>query len=160
MKIEQAKKEDASQIAAIERICFPQAEAASLDSITKRLEVFGNHFFVAKIDDHMIGFINGMVTNHNTIEDEMYEDASLHREDGFWQSIFGLDVLPEYRNHGYAAKLMEYMIRDAKENGRKGCILTCKQHLVHYYEKIGYVCLGVSASTHGDTVWYDMRLEF
>lgn len=90
----------------------------------------------------------------------MYEDSSLHDPKGAYQSIFGLDVLPEYQRQGIAAKLMEQMIRDAKERGRKGLILTCKDRLIHYYEKFGYKNKGVSQSVHGGVVWYDMLLEF
>ena len=47
-----------------------------------------------------------------------------------------------------------------KTQGRKGCILTCKDRLVHYYASLGYASEGVSASVHGGAVWYDMRLTF
>ena len=108
----------------------------------------------------IIGFINGMVTDDQTISDIMFEDASLHQKDGDWQSVFGLDMLPEYRCQGRAALLMEQLIEDARAKGRKGCILTCKDRLIHYYEKFGYRNLGVSKSVHGGAVWYDMILEF
>ena len=39
-------------------------------------------------------------------------------------------------------------------------VLTCKDHLVHYYAKFGFVSEGVSGSTHGGVVWYQMRLTF
>ncbi|CDC47824.1 acetyltransferases [Clostridium sp. CAG:58] len=100
------------------------------------------------------------MTNETTIRDEMYEDSSLHDPKGAYQSIFGLDVLPEYRNCGIAALLMEHMIGDARAKGRRGLILTCKDRLIHYYEKFGYKNMGVSASVHGGAVWYDMLLEF
>ena len=90
----------------------------------------------------------------------MFEDAGLHKADGAYQSVFGLDVIPEYRNRGVAALLMEHLIEDAREKGRKGLILTCKDRLIHYYEKFGYVNLGISQSVHGGAVWYDMLLEF
>ncbi len=54
---------------------------------------------------------------------------------------------------------MDYLIEDAGKRGRKGLILTCKDRLIHYYEKFGYVNLGVSESVHGGAVWYDMLLE-
>ena len=44
--------------------------------------------------------------------------------------------------------------------GRKGLVLTCKEKLLHYYAKFGFVNEGVSASTHGGVVWYQMRLRF
>ena len=108
----------------------------------------------------MASFINGLVTNEPTLRDEMYEDASLHDEQGAWQMIFGVNTLPEYRRQGLAAKVMEQVIADAKAQGRKGCVLTCKDKLIHYYEKFGFRNEGVSQSVHGGVVWYDMRLTF
>lgn len=55
---------------------------------------------------------------------------------------------------------MEQMIAVAKAVGRKGVILTCKDKLVRYYESFGFVNKGISESTHGNAVWYDMILEF
>lgn len=158
--IRTAVSEDLDQVTAIEAVCFPKAEAADRASFAHRLATFPDSFFVAVHDGKIIGFVNGCVTNEKTIRDEMYEDSSLHDPKGAYQSIFGLDVLPEYQKQGIAAKLMEQMIRDAKERGRKGLILTCKDRLIHYYEKFGYKNKGVSQSVHGGVVWYDMLLEF
>ncbi len=152
--------DDAGCLADIEAICFPKSEAAGLASFEARLKSFGNCFLIAEMDGKIIGFINGMVTDRETITDEMFEDASLHKENGMWQSIFGLDVLPEYRCRGVAAELMRTFIAKARKEGRKGCILTCKERLIPYYSKFGYVNKGVSESQHGGAVWYDMILEF
>ena len=51
-------------------------------------------------------------------------------------------------------------IDHAREDGRCGCILTCKEYLLHYYARFGFKNLGVSLSKHGGAVWYDMILEF
>ena len=51
-------------------------------------------------------------------------------------------------------------IADAKAQGRRGLVLTCKDRLVHYYAGFGFVSEGVSGSTHGGVVWYQMRLTF
>ena len=109
---------------------------------------------------HVIGFVNGMVTDDRTISDVMFEQAELHKEDGKWQSVFGLDVLPEHRRKGYAGQLMRALIEHSREDGRCGCILTCKEHLLPYYTRFGFRNLGVSLSQHGGAVWYDMILEF
>lgn len=155
-----AKVEDAQQLAQIEAICFPEEEAAELASFEARLKSFGDCFLIAELNGTIIGFINGMVTNRETIVDEMFEDALLHEADGVWQSVFGLDVLPEYRCRGYAAMLMQAFIDKAVKEGRRGCILTCKKQLIHYYNKFGYVNKGLSDSQHGGAIWYDMLLEF
>lgn len=101
-----------------------------------------------------------MATDESSLRDEMYENAVLHDEDGAWQMIFGVSTLPDYRKQGCAARVMERVIADARAQGRKGCVLTCKDELIHYYEKFGYRNEGVSDSVYGGAVWYDMRLTF
>ena len=101
-----------------------------------------------------------MVIDSPYIEDVMFEKADMHCPDGAWQSIFGLNTLPEHRRHGYAALLMKALIAQAKEEGRRGVTLTCKEHMLHYYAKFGFVPLGASDSQHGGARWFDMVLEF
>ena len=62
----------------------------------------------------------------------MYENAAMHNENGAWQMIFGVNTLPVYRQHGYTGELIRKAIADAKEQRRKGLVLTCKDRLVHY----------------------------
>lgn len=159
-RIRTAEPQDLDAVVQVELACFPVAEAADRERLKERLELFGESFLVAETKDGIIGLVNGAVTDHRTIEDEMFEDSSLHDPKGAYQSIFGLDVVKEYRCQGVAAALMEAMIKRVKEQGRKGLILTCKDRLIHYYEKFGYVNMGVSRSVHGGAVWYDMILEF
>ena len=158
--IRPVKPEDLDKVTEVEAVCFPAAEAATKESFAQRIATFPECFFVAEHKDQIIGFINGCATDERTIRDEMFEDSSLHKADGCYQSIFGLDVIPEYQRQGIAAELMNHLIEDARTKGRKGLILTCKDHLIHYYAKFGYQNLGVSASVHGGAVWYDMILEF
>lgn len=152
--------DDLDNIVKIEKECFPVAEAATEDSLRERLTVYPDHFWLLEIDEKLIGLIDGMVTNELAIVDEMFEKAELHNESGYWQAIFGVAILPEYRRNGYAAILMERVISDSKLQKRKGCILTCKDKLIHYYEKFGFKNYGVSKSVHAGEIWYDMRLEF
>lgn len=159
--IRNVKAEDLDQVTEVEALCFPAAEAATEESFRKRIETFPESFLVAENESgKIIGFINGCVTDERTIRDEMFEDSGLHRADGMYQSVFGLDVIPEYRRQGVAADLMNHLIQTAKARGKKGMILTCKDRLIHYYEKFGYRSLGISGSVHGGAVWYDMLLEF
>ena len=158
--IRPVKTEDLDMVTEVEAVCFPAAEAATRESFAQRIATFPESFFVAEHDGKIIGFINGCVTDERTIHDEMFEDSSLHNPKGQYQSIFGLDVIPKYQRQGIAAELMKHLIEDAREKGRKGLILTCKDRLIHYYAKFGYQNLGISASVHGGAVWYDMLLEF
>ena len=81
-------------------------------------------------------------------------------EGGAWQMIFGVNTIPAYRKHGYAGELLKCAIEDARKHGRKGLVLTCKDHLVHYYAKFGFENEGVSESEHGGVRWNQMRLKF
>ena len=79
-------------------------------------------------------------------------------KNGAWQMIFGVNTIPECRKKGYAGQLIRCAIEQAKKEGRKGLVLTCKDKLLHYYEDFGFVNEGVSKSVHGNVVWYQMRL--
>ena len=160
MEIRKATLADLETIAAVEEECFPPAEAASLESIRKRLTVFPDYFWVLFDGDKMVGFVNGMATDLPDLCDEMYDDANMHKAEGKWQMIFGVDTIPSHRNQGYAAKVLWKAIEDAKEQGRAGLVLTCKERLIHYYAKFGFVNEGVSESVHGNVMWYQMRLTF
>lgn len=158
--IRKVKPEDLDAVTRVEAVCFPEAEAAPRESFRQRISTFPDSFFVAEKDGEIIGFINGCATDSRVIFDEMFADASHHREDGIYQSVFGLDVIPEYQHQGLASRLMEHLIEDAREKGRKGLTLTCKDRLIGFYERFGYKNLGLSQSVHGGAVWYDMILEF
>jgi len=160
IRIRKATNEDLAAIAEVEAICFPEAEAASKSSLEKRIKAFTESFFVAHIDEKIIGFINGCITDETIIHDQMFSDISLHNPNGDYQAIFGLDVAPEYQNQGIAAQLMNHMIEATKSSSRKGLILTCKNKLIHYYAKFGFKNKGLSKSQHGGAEWYDMILEF
>ena len=74
--------------------------------------------------------------------------------------MFGLAVLPQKRHRGYASLLMMEMIEKARNENRRGLILTCKEGLIAFYEQFGFVNKGLSASVHGGAAWYDMVLDF
>ena len=161
MNIRTATTDDLEKIAAVEAECFPKAEAATKEEFAQRLENYGNHFWLMFDEDRLIAFVDGFVTDEADLTDEMYEKADMHNENGAWQMIFGVNTIPEYRRHGYAGQLIRCAIEDARKQGRKGLVLTCKKNLVSYYAGFGFVDEGVSdKSVHGNAVWHQMRLTF
>ena len=160
MEIRKGTLKDLEAIAAVEAACFPAAEAATAEEFAGRLQQYGNHFWLLWEGERLLAFVDGFCTDWPDLTDEMYADASLHRENGAWQMIFGVNTIPACRRQGYAGQLLQQAIADARAQGRKGLVLTCKEALVHYYAKFGFVNEGVSGSTHGGVVWYQMRLTF
>ena len=160
MEIRNSTMDDLPAIAAVEAACFPAAEAATAEEFAGRLAHYANHFWLLFEDGQLAAFVDGFCTDTPNLTDEMYADASLHDEQGAWQMIFGVNTLPACRRRGYAEQLLRRAIADARAQGRKGLVLTCKEALVHYYAKFGFVSEGISGSTHGGVVWYQMRLKF
>lgn len=160
MEIRNATLNDLPAIAAVEAACFPAAEAATAEEFAGRLAHYANHFWLLLEEGKLAAFVDGLCTDKADLTDEMYANASLHSETGAWQMIFGVNTVPRCRRRGYAEMLLRRAIADARAQGRKGLVLTCKDRLVHYYAKFGFVSEGVSGSTHGGVVWYQMRLTF
>lgn len=176
MLIRHATLNDLPAIAAVEAACFPAAEAASADALRERLMVYPDCFWLmiddaaddakataaraATVDGRLVAFINGFVADSPDLSDDMYADAAQHDPHGAWQMVFGVDTAPEYRHCGYASALMRRVIEDARQAGRAGLVLTCKDRLVGFYARLGYVDEGISESTHGNVVWHQMRLRF
>ena len=160
MNIRYATMADLDDIASVESECFPVLEAATKEEFEQRIKYYGNHFWLMFDDDKLIAFVDGFVTDEADLTDDMYENASMHNENGAWQMIFGVNTIPDYRKHGYAGELIKSCIADAKAQGRKGLVLTCKEKLLHYYAKFGFVNEGLSESDHGGAEWYQMRITF
>lgn len=160
MEIRTANISDLDALAAVENECFPPAEAASKEAFEQRLKYYADHFWLLFDGDKLVSFVDGMATDIPTLTDEMFADASIHNPKGEWQMIFGVNTIPSYRKQGCAGILIERAIEDARKQGRKGLVLTCKDKLVHYYAKFGFVNEGVSGSEHGGVTWYQMRLTF
>ena len=160
MEIRTASLQDLEDIAAVEAACFPVAEAATKAEFAERIQHYGDHFFLLYDKQKLLAFVDGFVTDEQNLTDEMYEKASLHNENGAWQMIFGVNTIPAYRKRGCAGMLLERAIEDARQQGRRGLVLTCKERLLPYYAKFGFVNEGVSGSTHGGVTWYQMRLTF
>ena len=161
MQIRRATAADLDSIAAVEAACFPAEEAATREQFGERLKHYADHFLLMLDGEKLVSFIDGFVTDERDLTDEMYERADLHNEAGAWQMIFGLNTLPEYRRTGLAGELIRRFIEEAREQGRRGLVLTCKDSLVDYYSKFGFVNEGrTDKSNHGGVAWNQMRLVF
>lgn len=159
MNIRHAVMGDLDVLAAIEAASYPKAEGASRESLRGRLKHFPNCFWLLEDDrGGVIAFINGMLTDKPDLTDDMYDHPELHNETGRQLMIFSVVTDPRFRGRGCASQLMERVIRDMRAQGREDIVLTCKERLLPFYSRFGFVSEGVSGSTHGDVTWYQMRL--
>lgn len=140
----------------IETTCFPPEQAASRASIEKRLLAYPGHVLLGEVDGAVIGYCMGPVIDKIYIEDEMFHDASCHRETHPYQSVFSLSVLPSYQRQGIGGKLLTAMVELAKKENRQGVTLTCLKQKIKFYESLGFHNHGIAGSEHGGATWYNM----
>ncbi|AKO92629.1 GNAT family N-acetyltransferase [Priestia filamentosa] len=147
---------DLEQLLVIENEGFSIEEAATKEAMVERIQLISDTFIVAEREGKILGYINGPIINQPYITDDLFEETKENPKRGGYQSILGLAVSKQARNQGIARILIKKMEDIIKENKREGITLTCKQELVPFYEKCGFVNHGVSESNHGGLTWYNL----
>jgi ribosomal protein S18 acetylase RimI-like enzyme len=147
---------DLEQLLLIENEGFSLEEAATKEAFVVRIQLISDTFIVAEKEGEILGYINGPIINQPYITDDLFEEIKKNPNKGGYQSVLGLAVSKQARNQGIAKMLMEKMEELVRENERQGITLTCKQELVPFYEKFGFVSHGLSESKHGGVSWYNM----
>lgn len=160
MIVRTAKMDDLPQLVKIGEECYPLEETITKSEYEKRLNTYANHFWILEKEKEIVAFITGPVINESRITDDMFHDTTFHHEDGRWQAILDVNTAPKHQKKGYASQIMKQLISDVRKQGRKGCVLTCKEELISYYQKFGFKNLGISQSTVAGETWYDMVLIF
>ena len=160
MTIRHAAVDDLDIITMIETASFNKSEAAKREEIKERLELNGDFFWLLDDSGKVLAFIHGLPTNAENLSDDMYHTPEKYDVNGAWLMLLSVATHPYYRNRGCGQRVMRQVIADSREQGRKGIVLTCKEHLIPFYQKLGFKSEGKSASAHGGAVWYQMRLTF
>ena len=158
--IRQALLSDLDALTELERQCFPESEAANRDAFSLRLRSFPECFWLAESGGEIAAMINGMTTDCRDLTDEMYENTVHYSAGGAWLMLFGVAAHPAYQKHGLASRLLNHVIEEMKRQEKSGIVLTCKEHLLPFYQRFGFVSEGISDSVHGGAVWHQMRLDF
>jgi ribosomal protein S18 acetylase RimI-like enzyme len=158
MIIRNVLPKDLDECYLVETSGFPPEEAATKETIKLRIDTFPQGFFVAEVEGRVIGILNSAATDKDDISDEELKQLIGHNPNGKNLVVFALAVLPEFQTQGIARKLMSCLVEDARERKKQSVLLMCKQHLIAYYERMGFIHAGLSKSTHGGAEWHEMRL--
>ena len=178
LAIRHATPEDVPALAALELATFPAAQAATPEEVADRVAHYPECFWllVGQGDGDpgtggpdeagrtgpgaILAAVNGFVTDHADLTDDMYARAADHDPGGAWQMIFSVATDSAHQHRGLASMLMRRVVADARAAGRRGIVLTCLRPLVGFYARFGFEDEGFRGSTHGDKVWHQMRLTF
>lgn len=147
---------DLEQLILIENEGFSLEEAATKEAFLNRIQLIADTFIVAEKEGKILGFINGPVINQIYITDNLFKEIKANPKRGGYQSVLSLAVSKQARNQGIAKILMKRLEKLVEDNERDGITLTCKQELVSFYEKLGFISHGISESKHGGESWYNM----
>ena len=156
ISLRKVQPSDLEQLILIENEGFSIEEAATKEAFIERIQLIPDTFIVAEKEDEILGYINGPIIDQPYITDDLFDKIKENPKRGGYQSILGLAVSGRARNQGIAKILIEKMEKLVEENERLGITLTCKQELVSFYEKCGFVNYGMSKSQHGGVTWYNM----
>ncbi|MDD8048591.1 MAG: GNAT family N-acetyltransferase [Thomasclavelia sp.] len=159
MKIVNASLKDLDNVSSLEIECFNKEMAASKETFKKRIETYGDYFYLLYEGDILVSMVDSLSSNDQHLIDEMYHDESFHQLNGTSQMLLGVLTKPSYEGKGYASKLLEYVINDLKKRNKELIVLTCLKDKISFYERFGFINQGLSTSNHGSEKWYEMSLD-
>lgn len=155
VNIRKARPQDMDRVYEIELESFPPEEAATKEKYIWRQERYPDLFLIAEDGaSHICGCICMISMGASFIDDSVFEMEKV--PDGKTCAILTVMTEAAARNKGVAAQLLEAAIETASRQNMESIVLTCKDHLVHYYSRFGFEKAGLSQSVHGGAVWYDM----
>lgn len=159
-QIRPATYDDLAAIIEIESCNFPEGVATKPESYEDKLKNQPDHYLVMEEQGQVVGFIEGFANAGKWVEDYMFEGSDQFDPEGEWEKLLTLAILPDYQSKGYGKQLMRAMIQVVKDRQQRGLSLTCLEHLVPYYEHLGFSLGQLSESKLGGLDWYDMYIEF
>jgi signal peptidase I len=159
MGIKNASIKNLDELYELEKNTFSEADAATRESIERRIIAHKNTYWILKSKGKIISAINGITTNEKDLVDEMYAGEEYYDKKGKWLMIFGVSTLPEYQHKGFASKLMREVLKEVYDCKLDGAVLTCKEEMISFYEQFGFVDEGESTSKHGGSKWHQMRIH-
>ncbi|PNZ28604.1 GNAT family acetyltransferase [Staphylococcus petrasii] len=159
MKFRKVTKEDLPTLIELENKSFTPEEAATPEAIAQRIEIIPDTFIIAEQESEIAGYINGPVIPQKYITDDLFETIRPNPNIGGYLSVLGLVVSEKYQGQGLGGQLLNQFENTARKNARFGVTLTCRDTLVPFYEKYGYINEGLSESQHAGVEWYNLVKE-
>lgn len=154
--IRRANLADLDAIHQIEQMNFSQEEAASKTALKQRIENIPDTFLVVELQGQVTAYLVGPVLSSRYLTDEIFEAVQPNLTQGGYIALQSLSVHPEYKGQGLGTLLLAVMKEVAVQQNRAGISLTCHDSLLSYYEMNGFVDEGMSDSTHGGSIWFNM----
>ncbi|WP_235285988.1 GNAT family N-acetyltransferase [Paenibacillus tarimensis] len=143
----------------LEAASYTEEAAATMEAFRYRLGRYPGCFWGAWIGGRLVGIVNGVRTfQEDTSSDEM-KGSHQEQEEGPNFCILTVAVSSDSQRKGIGSLLVRQIVQSAVEDGLASIILMCEEHLIPFYEQLGFEYLGESSSRHGGIAWFDMRMS-
>lgn len=158
-KFRNARPSDAISCFEIEAAAYEGDEAATLEKISKRIEVYPDGFLILEDQGEIVGFINCGCAHEVEMSDEDFKELVGHDPDAPNVVIMSVVVDPAHQGTGLSRALMIEFVDRMRKLGKFAVYLMCKEHHVPLYKRFGYSYLHPSISDHGGMTWHEMSLR-
>lgn len=151
-----ARPSDAARCFEIETAAYEGDEAATLEKIARRIDLYPQGFLVLEVGGEIAGFINSGCAHVVEMSEEAFKELAGHDPEAPNVVILSVVVDPVQQGKGLSRALMEEFVRRMRALGKTEIHLMCRDHHVPLYERFGYGYLRPSASDHGGMRWHEM----
>jgi ribosomal protein S18 acetylase RimI-like enzyme len=148
---------EVSAAAELEARSYPEDEAATPEKIQYRSENATAFFLVAKVEDTLIGFINGTCIHGSSIN---HSSMSIYISEGRTLVIHSVAVDGNQRRKGIASWMLRQYLSFLKEKDLvDSVLLLSKPYLLPLYTSVGFQYRKVSEVVHGQETWLELGLN-
>lgn len=154
-----AQPSDAIRCFEIETDAYEGDEAATLEKIAKRIEVYPDGFLVLEVEGEIVGFVNCGCAYNVEMSDEEFKELVGHDPGAPNVVIMSVVVDSAHQGIGLSRALMNEFVDRMRKMGKSAIFLMCKEHHVPLYQRFGYKYLRPSSSDHGGMTWHEMSME-
>ncbi len=156
MNIRFVQSSDLEQIHALEQINFSPQEQISEEVLATYVQLLPQTCLVMENEGEIAGFILACPSEQSTVMDDLFYLTASSLPQGPHLAIVSLSIAPQYKGQGIGTLLLAALKELAVAGKYQGIGLTCKDHLLNYYEMNQFEDCGPSQSQFGGQVWYDM----
>lgn len=159
MIIRQATLDDLSEIFMIENRNFNENERIEISVIKEYLEKTPETIFLIEDNDQVVAYCISVLSAEKVVTDQLFYNYFPCLDNKGYLIVLSLSIHPSYQKQGLGTMLLATLKDYCFHQSYFGIALTCHNYLIPYYEMNGFKEMGISQSTFGQEVWFDMLLE-
>jgi ribosomal protein S18 acetylase RimI-like enzyme len=144
VEVKRAQDCDLPSIHSVE-VLIEGENAATQETLGKRLQMFPGGFFTITVDKAVIGYVQSTIWNDKEFQtfEEIKNFPNHHEPEGRTLYVIFLGVHPDHRRKGLGTKLMKSLIDFAQERHLEKVQLVSaeesKESLADFYRSLGFV---------------------